>query len=338
VGYILGIDQGGTNTRAAVMGLDGNILSYSRTDGCYFPSVGIGFAMSFISVAVESALKDAEIEMNDIDLIVAGITGIDWEGDESLITGALKMRFGSKEIISCNDCEIAYYGGAMKPLGAVICAGSGTNVALFAPDGKKFIMGDYIKSSLQGGSAIAQRAIEAVFESDLGVLPETELTKLFLNFSNSDSVLGLLQRFMTEEDFKKQIKLLVPQILKIADNGDTVTHSLLKTFADELCTCFTAAMKKMGMLELNCDIVLAGSVFMGRTNGLTAMIAKNLSQSVINADIVNAKFEPVVGACILGMLRKSTNFDEDMADHVTVSAQNLGLFRPAPQFSNHLGN
>jgi len=336
VGYILGIDQGGTNTRAAVMGFNGNILSYSRTDGCYFPSAGIGFAMNFVSAAVESALKDADIEINEIDMIVAGISGIDWEGDESLVTDALKKRFGGKEIISCNDCEIAYYSGALKPVGAVICAGSGTNAALFAPGGKKFIMGDYIKSSLQGGSAIAQRAIETVFDSDLGVLPETELTKMFLDFSNDDSVFELLQRFMTEEDFSKKIKLLVPQIIEIADNGDTVAQGVLKTFADELCTCFIAGMKKMRMLELHCDIVLAGSVFMGRTNGLTTMIAKKLSRFAKNADIVNARFEPVVGACILGMLRKSANFAEDMAQNVTVSAKKLGLFRSGPKYSNHL--
>jgi len=324
VGYILGIDQGGTNTRAAVMGHKGNILSYSRTDGCYFPAAGIDAAMDRVSAAAGSALLRAGIGIGDIGMVVAGITGIDWEGDESLVTGALKERFGSKEIVSRNDSEIAYYSGAVKPVGAVICAGSGTNAAFFAPGGKKFILGDYVKSSLQGGSAIAKRAIEAVFESDLGVLPETGLTEAFLDFSNTENVCGLLQRYVTEEGFSQRIKSLAPRIIAIADGGDAVTRGVLRAFADELCACFLAGLKKMGMAGTRCDVVLAGSVLKGRTNGLTAMIAGNLSRSAPNAVIVNARFEPVVGACILGMLIRA-DFDERTAQTVAESANGLGL-------------
>lgn len=331
MGCILGIDQGGTKTCAAVMDQKGNILSYSRTGGCYFPSAGIGEAARFMFSAAENAMKDANIEISDIDIIASGVTGIDWDGDDALVTGALKERFGNKEIIACNDCEIAYYSGTLNPVGAVICAGTGINAALFAPGGKKFVMGDYLKSSVQGGSAIATRAIEAVFGADLGMLPETGLTKLFLDFSGDGVVFKLLQRYKTSRTFSTEIISLVPQIIDVADGGDKVAQAILTEFSDELCSCYIAAMKKMDMLELDCDIVLAGSVFMGRTNGLTVMVAKRILRHANNANIINAAYEPVVGACILGMIKKTGNFDENMARNATASAKRLSLLRTSPE-------
>ena len=327
MGYILGIDQGSTKTYAAVAGYEGTILSCYRTEGSYFPATGIEPAMFFINVAVENALLDAGIKMNDLDIIVAGINGIDWDGDDTLVTEALQRLFGDKDIFACNDCEIAYYSGAFKPVGACICAGTGINAAFFAPNGEKFLIGDYFKDSLQGASGISKRAIEAVFESDLGVLPETRLTKLFLDFINEDSVFKLLQRFVTEKSFSQDILSLVPQIIAIADHGDQVTLDLLSAFSDELCACFIAAMKKMDMLDLKCDIVLTGSVFKGERNSLPFMITEKLLQSAKNINIINARFEPIVGACILGMLRKTGCFDEHMIRNVSSSCEKLGLLR-----------
>jgi len=329
---ILGIDQGSSNTRAAVMDLKGNILSYHRTGGSYFRVSGIDSAMEYISAAAGGALNDAGISIEDVDMVVAGVTGIDWIGDDIIVSGALKERFGDRDIIACNDCEIAYYSGSMKPAGAVICAGTGINAALFSPDGSKFVMGDYLKCSIQGGSAIAKSAVEAVIESDLGVLPETRLTKLLLDYFDVDDVYGLLQKYMTADDLSGKVVSLAPRIIELADDEDKVAQDILALFADNLCACFLGAMKKMDMLQLQCDIVLAGSILRGRVNGLTLMITERLLQTAGNANIVNAGFEPVVGACIMGYLKKSADIGGHIVENVTASAGKLGLLRISPSF------
>ena len=332
MGFILGIDQGSTNTRSAVMDSRGNILSYHRTEGCYFPVDGIESAVRLIMAAVGEALEGAGVGAGDIDIIIAGITGVDWDGSEEYVNGELRKHFGNQEILVCNDCEIAYYGGAVNPVGAVLCAGTGINAAFFAPGGEKFVMGDYFKASLQGGTGIARGAIEAVFESDLGALPVTQLTKLFLDFSNCAGVPELLKKYMTSEDYLHEITPLTPRIIEIADSGDEVARGVLEAFSDGVCSCFTAAMKKMGMLELNCDIVLAGSVFMGRENGLTVMVAGDLMGSAKNANVINAGFEPIVGACILGAIKKAWDLDGRMIRNVAASAERFGLTRRSPSF------
>ena len=327
MGYVLGIDQGATKTCAAVADKEGNIISYHRTGGCYFPEDGIANATKFIFEATDSVMSAAGLKAADIDMAVAGVTGIDFSGDEVVVYSALKDRFSNSEIIACNDCEVAYYSGTLKPTGAVVCAGTGLNAALFAPSGQKFVMGDYLKGSLQGGSAITARAIEAVFESDLGALPETGLTKLFLEFSGDGSVSELLKNYIRTDGFPKKIIPLMPGIIGLASDGDKVTLGVLEAFTDELCACFIAAMRKMGMLELYCDIVLTGSVFMGNDNVLTAMVTKKLLQSAKNASIVEAGFEPIVGACIYGLLKKTGNLSTQKVQNITDTAEKAGLLR-----------
>ena len=125
--YILGIDQGGSNTRAAVMDTTGEILGYARTDGTYFPRDGMNVSLGIISKAVDDALISAGLKINDICMIAIGITGIDYEGDDIYVQDEFRRFFGVDEIHAFNDCVIAYYGGTTDPVGAVICAGTGIN-------------------------------------------------------------------------------------------------------------------------------------------------------------------------------------------------------------------
>ena len=327
MGYILGIDQGGTNTRAAVMDTDGNVLGYGRTEGVYFPSSGIKNALQAIAEASAVALDIAGAKIGDVDMIVAGVSGIDWDGDDTLVAGELADFFAVDSIIACNDCEIAYYGGSVRPVGAVLCAGTGANAAYFAPGGKKFVMGDYMKASLQGGSAIARRAADAVFESCIGVIPETALTELFLGHFKDASVHELLRRSMVNPDFPKEITSLVPQIIKTADNGDEAAAGLLSSFSDELCGCFMAGIRKMNMSDIDCDIVLSGSVFKGSANPLTAMIKERLAKSAARAKIINARLDPIVGACIMAIITKSGAFSDSMYQRAVASSERFGLLR-----------
>ena len=325
--YILGIDQGSSNTRAAIMNTAGDIVGYGRTHGTYFPRDGMNVSLGVISQAVDDALISAQLKIEDISMIVVGISGIDYEGDDIYVKDEFKLFFGVDEVHAFNDCVIAYYAGTTNPIGAVICAGTGINAAFFKPNDKIWVMSDYLKASLQGGSAIARRAAEAVFESKIGVWPETKLERLFLDLAEVNTTHEVLQKYIADKDFGWKIIKLPPQILKIALEGDFVAQMVLQSFSDELCTCFLGAMKQMKMLELNCNIVLAGSVFKGSDNYLRRITTKTLLENAKNAKIINAEFEPVVGACIMGVHKATDRFDEDMRKRAKTSAAKYDLNR-----------
>lgn len=301
--YILGIDQGGTKTAAAVMREDGFIVGRAVAKGAYFPVEGMERALESVGEAVGEALRSASVGMKDIALTLAGFTGVDWPGDDEIVKNALQEKLSAGEVFACNDAVIALYSGTLRSHGAVICAGTGMNGALIDREGRQFVYGDYMEEKAQGGSALARRAARKVFDAQLGLCPPTKLTRLFLEQGEVSNVDALLKRYMTEEAFRKELRFLVPQILMIAESGDAVACSLIAEFAEEIVGYIDAGFHKMKMNPEEEEVVLAGSVFKGTDNPLTKQVVKRVGERLEGAKVVQAHFEPVVGACIMGLVR-----------------------------------
>ena len=332
--YLLGIKQGTISTKAVVMDELGNVLSYHKTHGSYFPYDGIEQSVRFVARAVEGALGDADVSILDINTIVAGVAGIDLEGDDKFFQGELTKFFDSGglrlsngcKVYIVNDCDIAYYSGTTNPVGALIYLGSGANAIYFSPDGRRFAWGYYIKNMLQGASAIARRSIEAVFDAEIGILPKTKLEQMFLNYLGDDNVDELLIRRMRNPSFDRSIISLAPQIFKIADEGDEVTISVLRKYSIELSDVFVAGLKRMNLDGEHCDIVLAGALLQGSDNILITMLTEEISKTQKNANIIKAKFDSAVGACIMGIVKTMGAFDDEMYENLVNTSKWFNLY------------
>lgn len=324
--YILGIDQGGTKTAAAVMREDGFIVGNATTKGAYFPNEGVEIALAQMASAAEEAVRNAGIEKENIAYTVAGVGGIDWTGDDIMIRDALREKLSLGELFACNDAVIAFYSGTMRSHGVVICAGTGMNGALIDKEGRQFVYGDYMEEKAMGGSALARRAIRKVFDAELGLCPPTKLTPLFLGQAEVSDVDALLKRYMTEGEFRKELRFLMPQILMVAQREDEAACALLDEFSEEIVTYIEAGLRKMDMKAEEEEIVLAGSVFKGENNPLTARVTEKIQERLQGAKVVQACYEPVVGACIMGLLRLGLE-PLEREKCIRESAAVLGLLR-----------
>ncbi|MDD2971325.1 MAG: BadF/BadG/BcrA/BcrD ATPase family protein [Lachnospiraceae bacterium] len=324
--YILGIDQGGTKTAAALMDESGNVCGTGLEKGAYFPDNGIDVAMACIERAVQHAMDEAQIHMSEIGCVVAGITGIDWPGDEKEAKEKLADMTGNSHIFVCNDCVIAMYGGTRKEAGAVICAGTGLNCAIRKKKDEVFVFGDYLGSDMQGGGALARRGARKVFDGELGLSDVTALKKLYLSYAKVQTVDDLLRMYMQDKDFGEEIKLIVPRIVTLAEEGDKATNELLQEFANDMSRYLYGGMKKMKMLCKPIDVVLAGSVFKGEGNPLTRALTHNIQNTLPQVRVIYARYEPVVGACIMGILQDKT-FTEKMCENLERTAREHNMLR-----------
>lgn len=324
--YILGIDQGGTKTAAAVMREDGFIVGNATTKGAYFPNEGVENALGQMTAAAEEAIRNAGISKEEIAHTVAGVGGIDWAGDDIMIRDALRERLSLGEIFACNDAVIAFYSGALRSHGVVICAGTGMNGALIDKNGRQFVYGDYMGEKAQGGSALSKRALRKVFDAELGLCPPTKLKPLFLGQAAVSDVDALLKRYMTESGFRTELRFLMPQILMVAKTRDEVACELLDEFSGEIVAYIEAGLRKMEMKPEEEEIVLAGSVFKGADNPLTCRVIKGIRKRLQGAKVVQACYEPVVGACIMGLVRLGMEPSE-REKSIRESAAVLGLLR-----------
>lgn len=308
------------------MGTDGRIYGTGYEKGAYFPVHGMKEAVALMEKAVEKAMAQSGSSIEDIETVVAGVTGVDWPGDDGMIAAALGKNLPGKEIRVYNDSVIALYGGTFDGSGAVICAGTGLNAAICKDNGEYFVFGDYLGEELQGATALAQRGARAVFDAQMGIGEAKQLTELYLHFSEAKDPDDLLHKYMTDAEFQDRLRFIVPDLVALAEKGDETTCKLLDQFAEELNTYITAGLKKMHMADQALDIVLAGSVFKGKGNPLTNHLILKIKEDIPKANVLRAKYEPVVGACVMGMIQ-SHEFTEEMKRNLSDSAEKMSLLR-----------
>ena len=127
----------------------------------------------------------------------------------------------------------------------MLCARTGMNAVVRDGEESYFVFGDYIEESMQGGSALARKAIRWVFDAKIGLGPDTKLTELFLQFSGEISVDGLLQHYMMEPGFSGEIRFLVPDILKTAQEGDPVAKVLVEEYARHMAEYICVRLERV---------------------------------------------------------------------------------------------
>jgi len=285
--------------------------------------------MDSILDAANLALEESGTTLDEIDAISAGITGMDWPEDYKLLKSSLIKTFGIKDVQVCNDSIVAMYSGTVKNYGAVLCAGTGLNVAVKSPDGDEFVLRFYIDDRDQGGSALGRRAIRKVFDAEIKLCAPTKLTELFLQNAHVKTVNELLHRYVTDEEFGGMAKDMVPEIIDLANGGDSVAIQLVKEFSSDLSRYIYAGLLKYDMLKMNMDVVLSGSVLKGHDNLLTQEITRELRGFAPNANVINSRFEPVVGAGLsaLMMFDNYDNEKETILKNITGSAEKFKLIR-----------
>ncbi len=299
--YVMGIDQGSSKTYAVVGDDEGNVLGFGKSYGACHSSMGIEYAMEAVQKAMKEALMQAGLEFTQMDMLVAGLTGMDWEYEEKLLRDALWRIAHIENILVVNDCIIAMRAGSSHQYGAVLCAGSGLNCAARNKKGEEFVYGFYIEEEYQGGAALGKACIKAVTDSCVGLEEETMLTDMLLKKFGCKDVDELLFQKVTGK-ISLEDYLSLPIVLEEAARlGDEVSKKIWRRFGRQFGKYVAAAMKKMDMLEYETEVVLSGSIFKCKEPQLRQGVAEELKEEAPLARIVDAVYEPIVGAYLLAI-------------------------------------
>lgn len=132
---VIGIDGGGTHTRALCADLAGNVLGYAQTGGAH-PGKNPD-AQSNVHGAITAALARAGRAPGDVTALVAGIAGFDRpERDEEwaqTLTGVPGLG-GSRQHV--NDAVVAHAGAFGTGPGIIAISGTGSIVLGVTPGGR----------------------------------------------------------------------------------------------------------------------------------------------------------------------------------------------------------
>lgn len=324
--YVLGIDQGGSKTHAVVADESGVMLGMGKSYGACHSTTGLDHALQAIVQAAEIALGQSGIRREEVTVLVGGLTGIDWDYEAELLENSICAYFPETDLDVVNDSIIAMHAGTRKRQCGILCAGSGLNCALQNGE-DRFVYGYYISDEHQGGWSLGKRAVQAVIDSYVGLERETSLTGRLLEYFQVKTVDELLY-MRVKNQISTEEYLHIPIILEEeALAGDNVAADIWMRYGKSIVNYLTTRAKKMGMQEEKVDIVLSGSIFKCRFQEFHRAVKEDILSSIPNANIIEAQFEPVIGAVIMGLQKIHGELSEDVYENLKVSSKKFPVRR-----------
>ena len=325
--YILAIDQGGSHTRAAVSDIKGNILSYHCVNGACHSIDGLELSMQMIRKASEFVIKKAGLKLSNIDLIYSGMTGADFQYEYDLLRESIANLNICPNIVVNNDSIIALRGGTLNAYGAIVNAGTGVNCAIISPLGEEFIYQYYAQDDIQGGSALSKKILNTIYNAETFRIPPTNLTELVLKHLGFIDVDSLLMADVENKISRIQRLSIVPLVFDAANRGDKASITLIKQMAKAFAGLVQGGVRKFRMEEVAFEVVISGGIFKGKGSILIDTFTDEVKLVAPNASIVNAIYEPIIGAVLLGIEYIGFEINKETLQNIDNSADNLGLTR-----------
>jgi N-acetylglucosamine kinase-like BadF-type ATPase len=326
--FVLGIDQGNTHTRAAACDLQGRLLGVGRADGACHCHSGVDVAMGAIRSAAEQAMQAAGLEHSGIVFLHSGMTGADWPEQYALCQGYLRGLGWTARVTVSNDCIIAMRAGTARPYGAIFVAGSGANCAVRSPAGEQYVYSYFLDETRQGAGALGKAALVSVINTHSGICPPTTLTGRLLAHFGMESVDALCRA--SADGRLGKLRVLAPYVFEEAYlRRDPIAAEILHTFAYRCADAVTAGLRRFAMLDLDVEVVVSGSVFKGLGCLLIESFSAGVHRFAPRARIVEARYEPLVGAALLALEGYGVQLTEQVQANIEASAQALGQVRHA---------
>ena len=299
---ILAIDQGSSKTQSLIGDETGRIYGTGVAEGaCHF-MVGIDKAMAAVRSSVQNALQEAGVGLDRINRVSAGMAGANWPDEFRLLTDALEREFFPARATVYNDCVPALYAGTQSNNAIILCAGTSFNAAVLKDRRLVWIYNNYIERADDGGKGLADRALD-FFGYD-------EVLPLMLDFSR-----GCIQ---------KPVKDFAIAVDEEAMSGDTVALEAQYHFGVSVSRYATAALRKYDLTSQPTDIVLSGGIFKARSPVMVDAIRAQVHRISPGSRIVEAVFEPVVGALELAL---DASCQQEWRPVLSRSAQAFSLVR-----------
>ncbi len=295
---VMGIDGGGSKTTALVTSQAGHVLGWARADGSNHESIGFRQAERVLTDLARKAMARAGME-HPTNVAVWALAGADVGSDfATLRTMADRIAAAERNII-VNDVRAVMWSGLSRSWGVGIVSGVGFNACGIAPDGRILQLpalgettGDW-----GGGAVIGRETLRMAHRSYDGREVESVLRKRVpeaLGFSSFAELPDLVRANALDDEAVRDV---LPRVLfAAAEDGDAVAGGIVARIGKEVGVTAATLLDRLGMAELDTEIVLGGSILRAAVPQLIAAIRAELTPRAPNAMLIRPEIPPVIGA------------------------------------------
>ncbi len=307
----VGIDAGGTGTRAAVARADGTLLGFSKAGPS--GSAGGSTGQRVLRRALDSVLTPLLPAIGSLPCAVhLGLRGLSIAGRREAALALLAERLPPAEVSVSNDALIALEGALASQPGVAVLAGTGSIALARRADGVEVRSGGfgYLVGDEGSGFWLGRKAVAASLRSFEQNGPPTMLGELLCAALGLESVADLVPWVYRARQPAPRLASLAPLVARAASDGDSVATALLQQAAGHLAELAVAVTRKAWPESLPDALLVArcGGVWSAGPP-LVEPFEAALRAAMPAAQSVPPRLPPVCGAILRAMVTDRMRLD-----------------------------
>jgi N-acetylglucosamine kinase-like BadF-type ATPase len=259
VTLVVGVDGGGTHTRAVIADERGVELGRAESVGAVVRAEAPGAAAKAVSEAVHAAAEKAGVQL-PVDRMWAGLAGAGLRAGRLAVERELGAAGLAQRVVVGTDGEAAFFDAFGDGPGVLLISGTGSIVWARNSSGGVVRVGGWGERLGDEGSgfAIGMSALRAVARGEDGRGPATALRRLVLEHLSLDGPEGLIS--WTALASKGDVAALVPLVSRAASEADPVAMSILDVAVSDLGAHLGTALHRTGPWPEPPELVLWGGL------------------------------------------------------------------------------
>jgi N-acetylglucosamine kinase-like BadF-type ATPase len=296
--YCIGMDCGGTTTRAVLADAKARILARAKIGSGNPMSAGLRVASRSYELAVHRLLRRAGLRPNAIAAVAVGAAGAGRPAERRRIAATLRRLAPRARISVDTDAGIALYGATMGKPGILVIAGTGSIVLGMGDDGRLVRAGGwgFLLGDEGSGSALGREAVKAVLRAEDGREPRTRLRSAVLRHFRVRTLSRMVALIYHRPPSSREYAMLWPELLAAASHGDRVARAILRSGGEQLAETVEAVAARL-VFSGTIPLILSGGV-LSCDSLLRRTMLRRLRSSLPRARVTDAVLPPDEGALL----------------------------------------
>jgi glucosamine kinase len=226
----LGVDGGGTHTRAWLIDASGRVLGQAETGPCNPNNVGFDGGLAAIRSAARQARQASGLKQSEVRAAFVGCAGIKTEADGERLARRLLEEELAGRVMVRNDTEAALAGSLAGAPGIALIAGTGSFCLGRDDDGRTAHCGGWgwLLDDIGGAFWVGRETVRAAALAADGRGPATVLLgQVLAHFAVSEAD-ALLSALYDRKRAPVSLAGLAPLATRAATEGDFVARDILQ--------------------------------------------------------------------------------------------------------------
>ena len=294
---VVGVDGGGTKTRAVVLSADLAVLGEGLSGASNPLRVGIAGAATAIREAIDRACESAQLRRTDLIAAEIGLAGARRRELNARMREAL-LGLGIGEIVVVGDADIALYGATEGEPGLIVIAGTGSICCGINARRKTICAGGWgpIAGDEGAGAWIARRALRAVARGLDGRGPTTSLTEAACSYFHVSDPDDLSTAIYAPTMTNERLAGFAKDVIEFAKAKDRVAREILYEGGQELGSAAAAVIRNLKLEREAFPVAYVGGVFDAAGELVLSSMRQEISHVAPKANLAPPRFSPAVAA------------------------------------------